>query len=216
MATTALQIIEDARVLLKDEAAVAWDDQKLLNWLNAGQREIAAVRPDAYPQFAVVTTVVGTRQSLPAGAVMLLNVQRNMAVDGTTPGRAIRKCGRDELDSVNPEWHTDAPQATARNYVYDTYTPKVFYLYPPSVAGSKVEVTYSAVPPDVASVGGNISLDDSFRNPLLDYVLYRAYSEDLDTAGAGPRAMAHRQAFDAFLGLKARADVSTAAAEAGS
>lgn len=211
MATTALQIINDARVLLKDDNATAWDDATLLAWVNAGQREISSLRPDAYTKFATVTTVNGTRQSLPADGIILLHVPRNIVAG--IPGRAIRKVGRDQLDSVNPDWHSDTPNTQARNFVYDTFTPKAFYLYPPSVAGSTVEVIYGAVPIDLTSIESNIVLDDSYRNPLTDYVLFRAYSEDMEIPSAGTRAAAHRQLFDAFLGRKANADASSAAAQ---
>ena len=211
MATTALQIINDVRILLKDVSATAWDDPTLLAWINAGQREISSLRPDAYTKFGTVTTVAGTRQTLPTDGIILLHVPRNLV--GSNPGRAIRKASRDQLDSVNPDWHTDTASATARNFVYDTFTPRAFYLYPPSVAGSTVEVIYAAVPTDLASVESSIVIDDSYRNPLMDYTLFRAYSEDMEIQGAAARAAAHRQLFDTFLGNKAKADMSSAAAQ---
>lgn len=207
---TPQQIIDDARILLKDATKTTWSDDKLLVWVNAGVREIVSVRPDAYPRIVPIETVAGTRQSLPVDGMMLLHVPRNIV--GTAPGRAIRKAGRDQLDAVNPDWHSDTPSATARNFIYDTATPTVFYLYPPSIAGSKVEVIYTPVPPDTA-LNGQLPISDGYRNALVDYVLYRAYSEDMEVQGAASRAVAHKQLFDAFLGIKARADVSSAAAQ---
>jgi len=47
-----------------------------------------------------------------------------------------------------------------------------------------------------------INLDDTYANPLLDYMLYRAYSKDAEQAGNAQRAMAHYQAMaDAINGI---------------
>ena len=106
--------------------------------------------------------------------------------------------------------------STTTNYVYDPYTPYSFYVYPPATAGNKIELIYAATPTDLASADAVITIKDSYRNPLLDYVLFRSFAEDGEIEGAGARAMAHKQAFDQFLGNKDRADVSTSAAQAAS
>jgi len=215
MATTALQIFDDARIILKDANATAWDDAKLLTWLNAGQREIASVRPDAYTRIAAFTLVAGTRQTLPTDGELLIHIPRNLQSDGVTAGRAIRKSDRDEFDLFRPDWHTETPGVTT-NYVYDPYTPYSFYVYPPAVAGNKVELIYAATPPDLTGADASIVIKDSYRNALLDYVLFRSFAEDGEIEGASTRAVAHKQAFDQFLGNKARADVSASAAQAAS
>lgn len=210
MATiTAQTIIDRAQVILQDSTAVRWPEAELLNWLNDGQREIVALRTDAFSKIANVTCVAGTKQVIPTSdGLRLLDVLRNMGAGGSTPGTAIRKVPRQILDGQTPEWHAATPSTTIKHYVFDERAPKTFYVYPPASAGTQLEVLYSASPTDVATIGSVITLDDIYMTPLIDYILYRAYSKDTEYAGNANRAAAARQAFENTLGLKAQADAA--------
>lgn len=209
---TAGYTIDKAELILQDTTNVRWTVAELLGWFNDGQREIVMLRPDANPQRVAHQTVAGTRQTIPATGYQLLNVVRNMGSDGTTPGRAIRKVPMDQLDSTIPEWHTATASGTTLHYMFNPLEPKVFYVYPQSGGAHRVELIYSAAPADLASVGDVQTLDDVYANALLDYVLYRAYTKDNDSAGNAQRAVGHRQAFENTLGLKAQADGAAVAA----
>ena len=205
---TAQSILDKAALVLYDTGNTRWSAAELLGWLNDGQREIVALRPDTDPQTAVVQLAVGTKQSLPADGYTLLTVVRNMGTNGTTVGAAIREVQRKQLDADSPGWHAENGYNTTDHFIFDPRTPKTFYVYPPSLGANYVELVYASVPADITDVD-EITLDDVYANPLLDYVLYRAYSRDFEQTGAGARAMAHRQAFENSLGLKAQADAAT-------
>lgn len=209
---TAGYTIDKAELILQDTTNVRWTVAELLGWFNDGQREIVILRPDANPQRTAFQTVAGTRQTIPASGYQAIKVVRNLGADGTTPGRAIRKVPMDQLDSTIPEWHSATASGTTLHYMFDPAEPKVFYIYPQSAGAHRVELVYSAAPTDLTSVGDVQVLDDVYANPLLDYVLYRAYTKDNDTAGNANRALAHRQAFENTLGLKAQADGASVAA----
>jgi hypothetical protein len=212
MATiTAQSIIDKAETLLLDSTNTRWPVSELLGWLNDGQRHIVSVRPDANPVFANVTLVAGTKQSIPADGYQLLDVIRNMGTNGSTPGRAIRRTTLKVLNTQSPDWHAETASTTVEHYMADPRWPKVFFVYPPATASRQVEVVYSRVPADVAAVNV-ISLDDVYATSLLDYVLYRAYSKDYEVPGSAERAVAHYQAFEAGLGMKAQADAQVRAA----
>lgn len=205
---TAQTIIDRVQVILQDTTAVRWPEAELLNWLNDGQREITALRADAFSKITNVTCVTGTKQTIPTSdGLRLLDVLRNMGSGGSTPGGAIRKVPRQILDGQTPNWHASTPSATIKHYVFDERAPKTFYVYPPATAGTQLEILYAATPTDVA-LGDVISLDDIYMTPLIDYVLYRAYLKDTEYAGNAQRAVAARQAFENTLGLKAQADAA--------
>ncbi len=210
---TAKHTLDKAVLILQDTTNIRWTVAELLGWFNDGQREIVMLRPDTYVQRVAHQLVAGTRQAIPAAGYQLVKVTRNMGTDGSTPGRVIRKVPEEQLDSTLPEWHTATATASTLHYMFDPREPKVFYVYPPSNGSGRVELIYSSAPAPLASENDVQVLDDVYANPLLDYVLFRAYTKDNDSAGNANRAVAHRQAFENSLGLKAQADGASVAAD---
>jgi len=204
-------VIAKARDILQDSTGIRWPDAECLRWLNEGQRYIALQRPDASATLANITLVAGTKQALPAAALRLLDVKRNMGADGATPGASIRITEQEILDAQVPDWHTQAQAASTKHYIIDERNPKAFYVYPPGVAGQKVEALYSVAPTDIAATGNAITLDDIYEPVLLDYLLYRAWSKDAEYAGDAPRAQFHLNAVNAALGIKTTIDVAFSA-----
>lgn len=213
---TAQVIIDKAQIVLQDTTAVRWPETELLGWLNDAQRAICAVLPELNAITGNITLVLGTRQTLPTSApagITLLKIMRNMGVGGTTAGVALRKVPQELLDSQIPNWHDVAAATTLlRHYVYDQRAPKVFYVYPASVLNNTVEALYTAAPADI-TLGTAITIDDTYATTVMDYILYRAYSKDLEMAGNDTRAKDSMGAFVAFLGAKKSVDVANAPTE---
>lgn len=209
MTTTAQSLLYKAQTLLLDETGVRWSDDELLGWLNDGQKEIAQARPDLFTVTGNITCVEGTRQSIPAGATKLLRVTRNMGLDGATPGRAIRPASMALLDASVPNWHSRTPSAEITNMVTDSASPRVFYVCPPAVAGTRLEAEWGTSSVDVPAATGDITVDDTFGPALVDYMCFRAYSKDQDLGGATQRAAAHYQLFKSALATRAGADSVT-------
>jgi hypothetical protein len=208
---TAQAIISKAQTILQDTTGIRWPTTELLGWINDGQREIVMLRPDAYTKISTFALTAGTKQAIPSDGVMLIEVIRNMGTNGTTPSGAIRKVPRQILDGQVPGWHSATAAATVQHYTVEDRAPKNFYVYPPSLGTTQVEVLYSAAPPDVASASNVISVDDIYSTVLLDYLMYRAYSKDTEYAGNADRAALARKAFENAMGLKAAADAANAA-----
>lgn len=204
---TTASIIAKAGKLLQDTTGVRWDSTELLGWLNSGQREMLIYKPNANVKTQSVKLAAGTRQSLPADAVQLIDVPRNMGTDGTTPGRAIRQTQRETLDATLPTWHSATASAVVKHFIFNPLDPKNFYVYPPQPASGQgsVEEVFGAVPPDATS-NGAISVDDIYETILLDYMLYRAFSKDSEYADP-PKADKHFNVFVTALTGKSRTEV---------
>lgn len=200
---TAQTIVSQAQTILQDPTATRWSEPELLGWLNAGQREIAALRPDSTTVTTTMSTTAGSRQTVPSSYIGLVDVIR------TVGGSAVRKVPRELLDAQRPGWHSDS-SGTAKNYTYDPRTPKVFYVYPPSAGGQTLEIKAQATATDCANLAAAITVDDTFANALVDYVVFRAYAKDNEMAGNEGRAAAARASFENSLGLKAAADAAAA------
>ena len=209
---TAQAILDKAKIVLQDTTSIRWPEGELLTWLNDAQREIASLRPDVSNVTASVALVAGTRQALPSAGAVLIAVRRNMGSDGATPGAAVRKVPLDLLDSQRPGWHTEAQSAAVKHYSFDPRTPRLYYVYPPAVAGTQVELVYDAPPAVVTTASGTITIDDEYANALLEYILFRAYSKDHEAIGNAERAMAHRQLFETLINNKNSSDAAQVAA----
>jgi hypothetical protein len=217
MSTTVDSIITRAGIILHDTTKVRWQAGELLKWVNDAQNEIVLFRPDASVKSKTITLAAGTKQVLPLGAeagypegIRLIDVIRNMT--GNTAGSAITVVDRDVLDAQLPSWQSNITSDTVQHYMFDLRNPKTFYVYPGVAAGTQIEIVYSSVPSDaVEQVAGDdstgiLNIPGVYRNAVLDYVLYRAYSKDADFAGNAQRALKHYEAFTATLGLKYQVD----------
>lgn len=200
MAITAQQIIDDVRLPLADDGT-RWPDAELIAALNTTIAEIASVRPDAAIITDDLALAAGTEQTLPAGAAALIDVTRNVG------GRAIRKTSVALLDAQRPTWHTDTAAAT-RNYAYDPRTPRLFYVWPPAVAAAEVQVKYRAAPTPITSAANTVPIDDTYRQLLIDGVLWRAYAKDAEYASSAQLAGIHKAAYETALGRKSAADAA--------
>ena len=196
-------ILDRAGRLLSDPTHVRWAEDELIDYINDAQKQIVLLRPDANSRNESFKLVAGSRQMIPASGLQLLRIIRNMGENGSTPGRVVYPTLRSALDAETPDWHTRTG-AAVQHYIYDPdIDRKVFYVYP-SVSGSwHVEISYSSTPVDVTGATDTLELNDQYINPIIDWVLYRAWAKDAEYAGNVQRAQMHEQSFYQQLGVKA-------------
>lgn len=199
-------IVTKAGNLLLDDSHVRWGVPELIRWINEGMGAILAVRPEAFANVDTHTLVAGTYQSLPNGSAILLDVVRNIASNDAA-GRAIRRTDRHALDDADPNWHAGTPSAEVRHYTFDPRTPKVYYVYPPAVAGTRVEVAHAVLPSEVTAVTDTVPIGLEYIGPLVNYVCARCNMKDFEFAN-GAQAGAYMQAFQLSLGVSPGAGVA--------
>ena len=205
MAYTAQAFVQRFMDATNDPTNVRWTTPKVIRYANDGQRDIALYRPDAFTTNTVFTCAVGSKQALPAGATKLLSITRN-----GDNGRVVTPIKRELLDASVPLWHSTTPSALIMHTIYDERDPLVFYVYPPATNTATLQMQYANVPVDIATpssdflagVSGNLSVGDLFVNALLDYVLFRAYSEEAEYAGDPVRASAALARYANALGIE--------------
>lgn len=199
-------IIYRVQKLLVDDG-VRWTIEELLAWVNDAQAAVAIFKPDATSVTVPHACVAGTKQQLPTDALLLLDVPRNLSGNR----RAIRICSRDILDTELPEWHNHAESGVIKHYVFDERQKTTFYVFPPAVAGTPIEVVYSAAPAVVDDTNDPISVDDIYIGALTDYVCYRALSKDAEYAANSNRAGMFFEQFLNTLGVKQEGEAAEAA-----
>ena len=176
-------IITRARGILQDadSTSYTWSDADLLAYLNDGQRNIVFMKPDAYIKNESVVLVAGTKQTVPTDGLGLIKITRNMGTNGTTPGKPVAFVLMEQVDYLIPDFHTHTACASLDLYTYDKDDPLRYYVYPPQPTSSfgYAEIVYPALPADVAASAA-ITLGDVYQTALLNYILYRAFSREID------------------------------------
>ena len=207
--TDAKTIIDKASVLLGDVAATRWTTAELLGWLNDGQRELVTLAPQTNIKNVPLHLVSGIKQSLPGDAIILLDIPYNSGSAGTTVGTVINHVPKEIMLKRIPGWTATLPSSVVKHYIYSASDPLIFYIYPPQPAATKyVECVYSAIPTLIANAtaGTKITIDDQYQNALLDYLLYRSFSKDTDSANQTARGTEYYKMFISAIASKMGVD----------
>lgn len=201
-------ILTRAGDTLLDASFVRWTQPELLRYLNDGRYEMAQVRPDLYSKIATVTLIAGTLQSIPTEGFRFLDGVRNVKSDGT-PMAAIRVAEREAFDAFNPSWHTTKQSGTIQHFMFDERNPRKFFVYPPAIADTKIDISYAKTPDTVSSNSTELTEEGVLATALVDYVCYRAFAKDTEFGGNSARAAAHFQRFAQAIGSDARIALAT-------
>jgi len=201
-----VDIISRVSTIVVDTTKTRWPAEELLDWFNDAVMAVVNRRPDANIANApFITAPALSKQTIPADGLRLIDIVYN-----TVTGTPIRKAPRNQLDDQVVNWHKSAGN-TVLNYVFDERDPKTFYIYPQPTSASSIEIIYSVAPApivitDFVADSTTLPIDDSYLNPIVDFMLHRAYSKDADYAANAQRATQHYQVFLSELGEKFQVD----------
>jgi hypothetical protein len=200
MTTTARILIDRAVTILNDAtggAATRWPDAEMFGWLTEGEYEALRINNKLYTKTVVRTLAAGARQDFSGltDYYILLDVTRSMASDGVTPVRTMTSVAAALLDALDPAWHLMTQASALYHFTFRPDMRSLYQVYPPAVAGTKVELVYSAIPPTIAAGSDNIVLPDNAGPALVSYLCYRAMSKEAEFADSGEMAMAHYKLF---------------------
>lgn len=201
MTTTTQSVVFNIQTALQDVDGTRWPATEIVSYLNDGQRDIAALRPDLFTATAPLVLATGAKQTLPAACSKLIDIPRN------TSGAAIRQVDQSALDAVEPTWYTRAGSTTVKNVCFDPRDPSGFWVYPPASSGASVDLVYAILPADLATPGGaafgtatgNLTVGDVFKNALTHYGLFRCWSKDAEFGGNAALASANYQLYQSLL-----------------
>jgi len=215
MSLKANSVLKTAGELLVDEEYTRWTVSELAGYLNDGLLEIALQKPTATSENILIELVKGTYQVLPQKYQQFLKVVRNVLEEENGErkgGPIVNTVDRQTLDVQEPYWHDEnhVPFKTyVKHFVFDETDPLTFYVYPGNDGTGKIEAVVSLIPEQINTVSNDIDdynvdieLKKTYRNALVDYVMYRAHSKDAQIAGSAQRAALHYQQFANSIGMK--------------
>lgn len=213
MAVSAQSLIKQAQIALNDISGVRWPARDLILYLNMGQEDIRNARPDVTAVNQEVALIAGYKQSIPDGAVSLIDILANA---GPNKERITLVTGV-LLDAQEPDWRSAVGATKIKHFMHDARVPRVFFVYPPSAAGVLVEMEASMKPVDVPaptapgasfeSVTGNIGLPDFCESALLSIILHYAYFKDTEFGGNLNLSQFHLTKASSILGVEIKTKV---------
>ena len=221
--TTGTNIATEVRTQLNDGDTnnYRWSDAELLLYINAGQRQIVTLVPEANVVEEQVTLSDAVRQTLPSGGVKFFGVWNYDGAAGVR-GPAITPIERDALDTSFPEWSYAGHMATHMNYPtfedehteflfehywHDPREPKAYYLFPPTDGETPdVLLRYAKLPTALGSLSGTFALGDEYLNAEVEYVTYRCLMKDGRYSAHPSRRQELWNNFRQALGLKIESD----------
>lgn len=205
MTILASAIIASLRITLLDPSpGDTWTDAILLAYLNEGERNVVMLKPEAYPVRAALAMVAGTKQTVPAGGIAILDLY-----DNVSGGRRVRQVNRSMLDDLARFWPTATQEATVQEWCADPRDPTRFDVIPPSTGTGSVNGLYGAVPTPIATVGTAINLLDIYELTLKHFVLSEAYAANTKRQDL-LKTDYYRKSFERMLGVRSQSQVAVA------
>lgn len=167
-------ILDRVEQTLLDETNVRWARAELQDHLNAALAALAAAKPDVYTLNKQFTCAAGSKQTLAAADVQILDVVRN---DAAASKGAITLVERSHLDAVQRDWHALTGVTDVEHWLADARDPRTFYLYPPAATNHPIQIVVASTP-RITTFTDPIPVDDLYENPLWAATLAFAYSKN--------------------------------------
>lgn len=210
MTVLASTLVNEVATILNDMEVghehTRWPVAELLNYLSEAIYTIVNGKPSIFVSVTQLSMAPGSTQRLPDEYSRLLDIHFNINKDGSEgpnvlPGvynlqQAFQKAGCPSEGVVE---------------VYSAYpgSERYFWVDPPVPAGlnytPKVQALVMVAPQQITALsqpiqfpGGSAQL---YQGALIDWMLYRCYSKDEESATSYERSQAHFKAFQVYLGL---------------
>jgi len=187
---------------LNDPTYERWTQASQIRYVNEAVLAVLAIRPDAYPVSGNLTLVAGSSQTLPPGALRLLDISHNVG------GNIVTYLDREVMDRLMPSWRSATESLRIKHWMYENKVPKKFDVYPPAKLGAVLYGTWSAVPTALTALGDTLAIDDIYMTPVVEFVLYKCYLIDTEFSLQPNIAGTHMNMFSMLMGQKTSKDVA--------
>lgn len=203
-------IVERIKTALRDSTGDNWSESSIIQSIYDAELAIVGFRPDASAMDVDFPCAQGSRQSI-AGISpkpnRLLDVKYNRYAD--VDGRSVNRRSRSDLDSINPNWMNSGGSTIVREFVFDDREPLLFYVNPPAGLGTKLRISYSAIPaayPDPITESTETTINDIYEPAIFEWAMYLLFSHDAEGSVNASRAQQHLATFQAIMGVKVDSD----------
>ena len=191
------------------EEHVRWTLVDLADYLTGAVAQMAALKPTLFTSFVPLRLSPGAVQSVPGAYTELIDVLYNLDANGVQTERVVLgdfsaarafnrpACGSEpylvRTVSIHPDNDT--------YYYVDPPVPNV-PPYPAVWALVRLAPTVIIAPTDAVVMAN--TTPETYREALLDWMLYRAFGRDTESTESFQKSQAHYKAFYQFLGVPPR------------
>lgn len=178
--------------LLNDDGNDYWQEADLVDFYNRASSAVVNLKPEANAVVKTWKLSSGITQSIPSRGNVILDITRNMGVDGLTPGAGVTKTIKELLSAYAPSWPSETEEDEVRNWAQ--ITPKRFVVYPPNDGTGYIEGVISETPEQVLyDEDGDwetelVSVGDQYVTSVFYYMMHLANCKDSDFPGDESRA----------------------------
>jgi hypothetical protein len=191
-------------------AHVRWTEAELADYLTGGIAQLAALKPTLFTLFNAIQLGPGTVQSVPGEFTELIDVLYNLNPDGTQGERivlasftAARAMGRFSCVDNSP-YQVRSVTIHPDNDTYFYVDPPVPELGPFPAVWALVRLGPTIIRSATDAVTMANTTPETYREPLKDWMLYRAFAKDTESVNSNELSQAHYKAFIQFLGVPPR------------
>lgn len=201
------ELLNRASIELTDTQRIGWGIEDLISYYNSALSAIATARPDIFIKTQSFSCAAGTRQTVPAGTIKLIDIERN-----THTGKSIRYVARADLESLIPGWASSSGGEEAELYIHEPTNITAFWLYPGVKEGVSIELVLSILPTHLTKAmvesGATVQVDERYITPCLDWIMYRAFMRDSEVTTNASRGQLHLQSFTQALSVGTESDAA--------
>ena len=195
------ELLTTAKGILNDAQSVTYTEADLIQGVNLACNAVSIHRPDASTAVGDIDLEAGTRQSLPAGGLRIID-----SLGNSDEGSAARIVNRMDMETSAPGWRQETAAAEVREVMVDEKTPGVFWVSPPNDGNGRLELIWTTVPTPALVAGDELPVSDKYAPVVLEWLLYLMFARDSERSPNRARAQAHYQAFFQLLGIKTQTD----------
>ncbi|WP_346779496.1 DUF6682 family protein [Burkholderia sp. Ac-20345] len=201
-------VVREVAALLNDDEEgfefTHWTESDLVEYANDAAIQITQWRVSEFSKPHTIDLVAGARQTLPADALAFYRVAGTVDRYGRTIGQpsatdvAATRIAANWFESLACRRSTG--DYVVRSFSFDSDDQTSFYVDPPVPPGKKVQavVVYASVP-DRAEVDGALSVPPIYHNAVIEWMLYRAYGKDTESATDAMRSTEHHTTFNNMM-----------------
>ncbi len=212
MALLAGELFASCNFELNDPGFVRWTEVELADYLTGGLAQMAALKPTLFTVFDSLRLGPGVVQAVPGEFTELIDVLYNLNPDGSkgerivlasfTSARALGRTSCTETRSGVYEVRSVTIHPTNDSYFY--VDPPVPDIVPYPAVWVLVRLGPTVITSATDAVPMANTTPEMFREALKDWMLYRAWAKDTESANSFELSQAHYKAFMQFLGVPPR------------
>lgn len=181
-----------------------WTESDLIEYANDAAVQITQLRAAEFSAPHTIDLVAGARQTLPAGGLVFYRVVGTIDRAGRTVGQpsatdiAATRVAANWFEALACRVVTG--DYLACSFAFDPDDQKAFYVDPPVPHGKEVQVVvlYADTPPHAGEKDA-LPVPDIYHNAVIEWMLYRAFGKDTESATDSMRSAEHLKTFGGMM-----------------